>query len=389
MIRKFISVFLILAISLSIAGCGSNGTQSSSSDGSTAEGSGYKIAIYTNTVSQNEEEFRSGEQAQKKYPDIVITQTMPDNFMKEQETLIANAVAMVSDKNVKAFIMNQAVPGAAAAFEKIREQRPDVLLIAITPAEQDVIGDKADIVIQTDELSMGYKMVEQAKRFGAKTFVHYSFPRHMSYPLLSRRRDILREECEKAGIKFVDATAPDPTGDAGLPGAQQFIIEDIPRKVAEYGKDTVFFSTNCGMQEPLIKTSLEQGAMVVQQCCPSPFHGYPGALGINIPPDKAGDVNYVIEQIKAKIAEKGGTGRFSTWPIPAAMLFTAAAVEYAKMYAEGEITSKNDPEALKKCLQEVAGDTQIQISNYVEVGADGKEIVHDNFYMVLSDYITF
>ena len=90
-------------------------------------------------------------------------------------------------------------------------------------------------------------------------------------------------------MKFVDATAPDPTGDAGVPGAQQFILEDVPRKIAEYGKDTNFFSTNCAMQEPLIKASLEGGAIYAQQCCPSPYHGYPGALGIEIPADKAGN----------------------------------------------------------------------------------------------------
>ncbi|KYO64358.1 DUF3798 domain-containing protein [Thermovenabulum gondwanense] len=393
MFRKIIALLLIAVTCLGLVACGSTGKQSSSNTNNQQQQQqqkpSYKIAMYTNTVSQNEEEFRSAEQAQKKYPDIIVTQTMPDNFMKEQETLIANAVALVSDPNVKALIMNQAVPGAAAAFEKIKQQRPDVLLIAITPAEQDIIGTKADVVIQADELAMGYKMVEQAKKFGAKVFVHYSFPRHMSYPLLARRRDILKEECAKAGIKFVDATAPDPTGDAGLPGAQQFIIEDIPRKVKEYGKDTVFFSTNCGMQEPLIKTALEQGAMVVQQCCPSPFHGYPTALGINIPPDKAGDVDYVIQQIKAKIAEKGGTGRFSTWPIPAGMLMAAAAVEYAKLYAEGKLKDKNDPEALKKCFEEVSKGAKIDIGNYVEKGADGKEIKHENFYMILSDYITF
>jgi len=350
---------------------------------------GYKIALYVNTVSQNEEEYRSAEQAAKKYPDKIVFQTMPDNFMKEQETLIANAVSMVADKSVKAFIMNQAVPGAAAAFDKIRKERPDVLLIAINPAEQDVISSKADVVIQPDELAMGYKMIEQAKKFGAKVFVHYSFPRHMSYPLLARRRDILRQEAEKAGIKFVDATAPDPTGDAGLPGAQQFIIEDIPRKVAEYGKDTVFFSTNCGMQEPLIKTALEQGAMVVQQCCPSPFHAYPGALGIQIPPDKAGDVEYVISQIKEKIAAKGGSGRFSTWPVPAAMLSTAAAVEYSIAFAEGKTKGRNDPEALKAAFQKVLGSTGIDIHNYVEKTADGKEKLHENYYLILCDYITF
>jgi hypothetical protein len=341
----------------------------------------FKVAIYTNTVSQNEEEFRSAEKAVEKYgADKIVVQTLPDNFMKEQETVIANGLSLVSDPDVKALVMNQAVQGAAAMFEKIREQRPDVLLIAITPAETDVISDRVDISLQPDEVSMGRAIPEQAKKLGAKTFVHYSFPRHMSYPLLAARRDEFKVVCEELGMKFVDATAPDPTGDGGLPAAQQFILEDVARKIAEYGKDTNFFSTNCGMQEPLIKAALEGGAIDAQQCCPSPYHGYPSALGIQIPPEKAGDVDFIIEQTKAKIAEKGGTGRFSTWPVPFSMMSTAAAVDYAMQYAEGTITSKNDPEALKKAYAAAAGEFKLTITNY-----DNK----DNFYLILSDYFTY
>ena len=65
----------------------------------------------------------------------------------------------------------------------------------------------------------------------------------------------MRQTCEELGIEFVDATAPDPTGDAGLSGAQQFILEDVPKMVDKYGKDTAFFSTNCAMQIPLVKAT--------------------------------------------------------------------------------------------------------------------------------------
>ena len=40
------------------------------------------------------------------------------------------------------------------------------------------------------------------------------------------------------------------------------------------------------MQEPLIKSTLQEGAIFPQQCCPSPYHAYPSALGIEIPEDK-------------------------------------------------------------------------------------------------------
>lgn len=381
--KKVLALLLAGIMLLGMTACASPATQPAATGGEqpAAAEKKFKIAIYTNTVSQNEEEFRSAEKAVQKYgADMIVTQTIPDNFMKEQETVIANGLALVSDPEVKALIMNQAIPGAAAMFEKIKEQRPDVLLIAVTPAETDVISDKADIALQPDEVSMGRTIPEQAKKLGAKTFVHYSFPRHMSYPMLAARRDEFKVVCEELGMTFVDATAPDPTGDGGVPAAQQFVLEDIPRKVAEYGKDTNFFSTNCSMQEPLIKASLETGAIAAQQCCPSPYHGYPGALGIEIPTEKAGDIDFIVEQTKAKIAEKGGTGRFSTWPVPFSMMSTAAAVEYAKMYAEGTITSKNDPEALKKCYAEAAGEYKLTISNY-----DNK----DNFYLILSDYLTY
>jgi len=382
--KKVLALVLALVMVLSLAACAKPAAPAAGAEPAAAaapEAPKFKVAIYTNTVSQNEEEFRSGEIATKKYgADKIVTQTMPDNFMKEQEVFISNGMALVSDPDVKALIVNQGVQGTAAMFEKIRAERPDVLLIAVTPAETDVIGSKGDILIQPDELAMGFTIPAQAQKLGAKTFVHYSFPRHMSYPLLAQRRDIFKVECEKIGMKFVDATAPDPTGDAGIPGAQQFILEDVPRKIKELGKDTNFFSTNCAMQEPLIKAALENGGIDAQQCCPSPYHGYPGALGLQIPEDKAGDVDYLIGQIKTKIAEKGGTGRFSTWPVPFSMMSTAAAVDYAMQYAEGKITSKNDPEVLKAAYKAASGGFEIKFSNYNNM---------DNFYLLLCDYITF
>ena len=376
MSKKVIALFLAAVMMLSLAACAKPAEPASGSEepaaGSEPEAKKFKIAVYTGTVSQGEEEFRAGEKMAEKYPDIIVTQTYPDNFTKEQETVIANALALVADPDVKALVMVQAVPGSCAAFEKVREARPDVLIIGGVPGEDpDMIAKKADIVLQGDELSMGYTIPAQAKKLGANTFVHYSFPRHMSYPLLAQRRDIFKDECKKLGMKFVDATAPDPTGDAGVPGAQQFILEDVPRKIAEYGKDTNFFSTNCAMQEPLIKAVLDGGAIYAQQCCPSPYHGYPGALGIEIPSDKAGDVDFVIEQIKAKIAEKGGTGRFSTWPVPMNMMFIEAGVEYAKAWCEGTITCKNDVEALKKICSDIAGGAEMQFVTYT--GKQGRQ----------------
>jgi hypothetical protein len=74
----------------------------------------------------------------------------------------------------------------------------------------------------------GYLIIHSAKELGAKTFVHISFPRHMSYELLSRRRAIMEQACKDLGLKFAFETAPDPTSDVGVAGAQQFILEKVP-----------------------------------------------------------------------------------------------------------------------------------------------------------------
>lgn len=381
--KRLLAALLSATMIFSLAACGSSTESGDAAE--TTEAPDFKIGVLTGTVSQGEEEFRAAEKMKEKYGDMIVTKTYPDNFMKETETTIANFMSMASDPDVKAIIMCQAVPGASAAIDQAKELREDLLIIAATPGEDpDMIASKADLVLVADELGMGKTIIDEAVKMGAKTFVHYSFPRHMSYQMLAARRDLLKQNAEAAGLTFVDATAPDPTGDAGVPGTQQFILEDIPRKVDEFGTETAFFGTNCAMQEPMIKAIIETKALYPQQCCPSPFHAYPGALGIEIPSDKSGDVEYVLEQIKSKVAEAGMTGRMATWPVPINMMFVEGGVEYAKAYLEGQFTEKVDIEKVKEILSTVGGESVITPYKNEATGT-----TFDNYLMVLSEYVVF
>ncbi|QUH26869.1 DUF3798 domain-containing protein [Serpentinicella alkaliphila] len=356
MFRKLLALMMICLMVLGLAACGQKPatTPQNASEG-------FKIGLVTSTVSQNEEEFRAAEEMIARYGvDMIKHVTYPDRFMQEQETTIAQIVALASDPEVKAIVVVQAVPGTAAAIDTIKETRDDIVFVVGNPHEDpDLIAARADVVLDVDQLTRGLTIVENAKKMGAETFVHYSFPRHMSYELLSQRRDILKQTAENLGLKFVEVNAPDPTGDAGIPGTQQFILEDIPRQVATYGKNTVFFGTNCAMMEPMIRTILSEGAIFTEQCCPSPYHAYPGALGIEIPADKAGDVAYMLQQIDSKVDENGNSGRMATWKAPASMAMVRAGVEYGIAYAKGEI-EKFDKAAITKYLsQETGGDVVV------------------------------
>src|SRR5690606_25071030 len=120
------------------------------------------------------------------------------------------------DPEVKAIIMVQAVQGATAAFTKIRESRPDILLIAGVAAEDPAdIAGAADMVLGVDEINGGYQIVETAKEWDADVLIHYSFARHLGYETIVARLNIMKEEAELAGIELVMRDALDPAGDAG------------------------------------------------------------------------------------------------------------------------------------------------------------------------------
>ncbi len=315
----------------------------------------FKIGVITGTVSQGEDEYRGAEAMIKKYPDLIIHKTYPDNFMAEQETYISQITSLAADRNVKAIVINQAVPGTLAAIKKVKELRPDILFFVGEPHEDPAtVGALINFGIRPDDAARGVTIPTIAKSMGAKTFIHYSFPRHMAMQPLSERRDIMKQTCDKLGINFVFVTAPDPMAEGGLPAAQQFILEDVPRQVAKYGKDTAFFSTNCGMQEPLIKAVILAKALYPEQCCPSPTHGYPGAIGLEVTNDIKGDYAKIFKAIEAKIVAAGMAGRMATWPVPGPYLLTTANVEIAKRAVEGTLDLKND-KAIQAVIEEVAG----------------------------------
>jgi hypothetical protein len=365
MTRRLFALLALAATLAVLASC--SGQQGKTpADGATAAAPGeFKIGLMTGTVSQNEEEFRAGQQVAAKYGDRVVHVTYPDNFMNEQETVIAQLTGLAADPQMKVIVVGQAIPGSATAARKIREQRPDILIAFIEPHEDPpLVNEVADLAIQPDQMERGRTIIAEAKQMGAKHFVHYSFPRHMSQELLARRRDIMKEAAAAEGVQFHFVTAPDPMAEGGLPATQQFVLEDVPRQVHTHGKETAFFSTNCGMQEPLIQSVLKNGGYVPEQCCPSPTHGYPTALGIAIPPDKAGDIAYINSENKRVIAEAGMSGHFGTWIAPESMI----AIRAATNLLVDAVNQKADPKdmaTVQKYMQDEAG-TPVAIKKYDE-----------------------
>jgi len=301
----------------------------------------FHIGVATLTVSQAEDTYRGAERLIKEYGDvdrggIIKHVTMPDNFMSEMETTISQIVGLADDPLMKVIVVDDAIPGTTEAFRRVKEKRKDILCFAGEPQEDpNVITSTADFAIGVDNIMRGYLIINTAKKLGAKTFVHISFPRHMSYELLSRRRAIMEQACKDLGLKFAFETAPDPTSDVGVAGAQQFILEKVPAWVEKYGKETAFFCTNDAQTEPLLKQVAKCGALFVEPDLPSPLMGYPGAFGIDLK-NEAGNWPAIMKKVEKAVIDAGGKGRMGTWPYSYGWSTVCALAEYGKRITEGK-----------------------------------------------------
>ncbi len=342
----------------------------------------FHIGIVTGTVSQSEDDLRGAEALIQLYGDadkggIIKHITYPDNFTSELETTIAQIVGLADDPLMKAIIVNQAVPGTTEAFRKIKEKYPDrnILLFAGEPHEDpNVIESAADLAINADNVARGYLIIASAKKMGADTFVHISFPRHMSYELLSRRRRIMEAACNDLGIKFAFETAPDPTTDVGVPGAQQYILEHVPQWLEKYGDKTAFFCTNDAHTEPLLKRIAELGGFFVEADLPSPLMGYPGALGIDLS-NEAGNWPAILKKVEDAVIAAGGAKRMGTWAYSYGYSTTAGLGEFAKRIIEGVAKLDNFKDLMDSYMKFTPG-AEWNGSYYIDMATGEKKMNH-------------
>ena len=374
--KKVVSLLLALIMALSLVACGE---KKGETDDNTVP---YKIGIVTGSVSQSEDDRRGAEAFQKEYGvDMVQLAIYPDNFTEETETTIQSIVNLSADPLMKAIIVNQAVPGTTEAFRKIKETRPDIICIA-GEAHEDLpeISSAADLVTNNDFVSRGYLIIRTAHELGCDTFVHISFPRHMSYETMSRRVAIMKAACEEFGMKFVLETAPDPTSDVGVSGAQAYILEQVPAWVEKYGQKAAYFCTNDAHTEPLLKRLLECGGYFIEADLPSPLMGYPGALGLDLT-EEAGDFEKILNKVESAIVEKGGADHFGTWAYSYGYTLSAGLALHAKNVLDGKSELK-DMDDVAAALQVYSPKAAWNGASYTNATTGAKS---ENVFLIYQD----
>jgi len=371
--KKSLTVLLVALIALSVFAGGAKEA--------TKAAEGFHIGIVTGSVSQSEDDRRGAEAFQALYGEEMVKLAIyPDNFTEELETTIQTIVNLSDDPKMKAIVVNQAVPGTAEAFRQIKERRPDIICLAGESHEDlPVIGGAADLTSNNDFVSRGYLIIKTAHDLGCDTFVHISFPRHMAYETMSRRVAIMRKTCDLFGMKFVLETAPDPTTDVGVAGAQAYILEKVPEWVEKYGKNAAYFCTNDAHTEPLLKQLLAYGGYFIEADLPSPLMGYPGALGLDLSKE-AGNFQAILAKVEEGVVKAGGAGKFGTWAYSYGYTVSAGLAQHAKNVIEGKSQLK-DIDDLSKAFAQFSPGANWNGASYVD--SDG--VKSANIFLVYQD----
>ena len=365
-----------------------------------------KIAIVTNSREPNAEVFLSAVNAiagyGEDYEEYFIHWPWPAQFFREGELMIRILQSIADDPEVKVLIINQAVSGTNAAVEAFRKRRDDVFVIYVNPfnvpggrAEVDphsvlnyynVITGNADLVLGTNFVSAGERMVSQAKAMGAETFVHYSHVFSVAHPPSVRLRDDIKEACEMLGIKFMDLC---------MSQRDHFyhLIQDIPRQIEAHGENTAFYANRYFSQH--LELVIRNGGIYVEPAGTSPFDYFPRAFRLighrHDDPSEMFSTSELLEAIKTAAATAGMTGRLSTFAMSDNALFTFAAVEYGIKWMRGEVSKeKIDLEVLRQIMVDViAEQTGVEGLGVNLTKHEFEGVVFSNFILAVQDYLTF
>lgn len=378
MLKKVLAASMAIVMAVSLAACGSSNSGTTTTAAPAAsetkaeeagsaeaaeEGGNYKIGLMISPLATREEYYRTAEMLVEQYgADKFVMDVYPENPQDEQEVTISKSLNIAMDPDVKVMIFDSADIGTIAAVNKIKEERPD-LKILFGSLNEDVyeMAKVGDLMLTIDPELYGESVAQMAVDAGAEHFIFYSFARHMSNSMKVRYLEAMKKVCEDNGVAFEQVTMPDPMGDAGITGAQQFMLESIPSLMDQYGtKNIAYFATVSTIQESMLKTIVENGGIYPCHTDPSPFSAFSGALGLEIDDEHKYDAEYVTDLITKKLAEYNMNGRVGGWEKSLVRCEMEFLFQYAMDYCEGKVNETDglpDVDEVQKLLNDIYGDT--------------------------------
>ena len=408
--KKFLALALAVIMTVGLVACGSdsgdtgtnppaggntsdvNNPPSDNGGNSGNEGTAnYKIGLMISPLVVREEYYRTMEMlVEEMGADKFVIDVYPTEPQNEQEVTISRTLNMAADPDVKAIIFDSADIGTIAAVERLREERPDIKVVFGSPNEDIYeMAEVCDLMLTVDPEGWASSVAQMAVDTGAEYFVFYSFARHMSNSVKVRHLEAMKKVCEDNGVVFEQVTMPDPMGDAGVAGAQQFILESVPSLMDQHGtKNIAYFATVSTIQEALLQAIVENGGIYPCHTDPSPFSAFALALGLEIPDDHTFDAAYVTDLITKKLADYDMNGRVGGWETSLVRNEMEFLFRYTIAWCEGEtneVDGNPDEAVVASLLKDIYTDSAVFQKGVNDT--TGEE--YDHWYTISRDIYLF
>ena len=296
------------------------------------------------------------------------------------DEFVHRGLEAIADPDVKAFFMYY-TPFADELFAKIKEFRPDILII-VTGRIDDEMPDGVDIMLAYDEIGMIKRQVEQAQSMGTEVFLYISNmtnrQNEKDAKLEEKKIATLKSECKSLGIEYVQKP---PIMDSMGPSGE------ISDSVRQYGENISFFAPSGSYFDRLDRLPIEFNYIFVQQddYCPD-YLRLSHYLGIQPTTyDRPNDYTWLRNQIKEKMTEQAQPGRYAMLSVPFHIVSITAEIEYGLEYGAGKTNGKVDIDVLRESFEKACGIHGFAGANF-ELNKDAE---YDNHFLFSTDYIVY
>lgn len=356
MFKKLTSIFLVLLLIFSFAGCGKeNPDDNTTSAPVTSEEipvSEKKIALLVPAGTQFNELKLASQEIASAYADKIVVKEYDNysNLADNKKDLVTLTKEIAADKTIGAIIFTKAARLTNEAILMSQQINPQLVFGCIEPeASTGNLAGIANFVFCTDWSKAAADIVANAKAKGAEYFLMTSFNRHISGSSSTDRDSLLaatlksavNSECTKQGIKFVFHNAPDPISAGGTKNVIKNIRESIARyksdgKIA--GSNVALFSTDYHITKELIGIAKDNNFIYAGPAFPTAFNGIGEAVADVTLPAKVEDYASYNENLRNAA---GTLPRAIVYNFALESVFVEAAVHLAFDILAGKVNDDN------------------------------------------------
>lgn len=295
MFKKLTSLFLVLLLIFTFAGCNGKEDDTTTTAPVTSEEipvSEKKIALLVPAGTEFNELKIASQEVAATYSDKIIIKEYDNynNLVDNKNDLVTVSKELAADKSIGAIIYTKAARLTNEAILMSQQINPELVYGCIEPeASTGNLAGIADFVFCTDWSKAAADIVANAKAKGAEYFLMTSFNRHISGSsstdtaslLASTLKSAINSECTKQGIEFIYHNAPDPISADGT----KAVIKNLRESIARYksdgrisGSNVAVFSTDYHITNELIEIVKENNFIYAGPSSLTAFNGIGEAI---------------------------------------------------------------------------------------------------------------